>query len=340
MSWPRLRLLLIGLAVAMGIMIWWSTTASTPLPQPEQAARKTKPRRATKPSIPTAALRPQSEEERDQDPAEDTPANTVTCTVAGEAVLPERVRARLISMSGESDDFSLTQTGNSIVLEGVGQRGTVRLHMRGRPSVEVSWVDDRCDPIVLGQTATIRGHVRNAYLPSTRRVRVAGCGSRTLVDEDGSFEMQVRPEPCELVARRRDGPLVAVSESVFLSPEVGEIIEVEMALPAYRLAGVGFSWQLVDGGVEVVDVHPDTPASDEGLQAGDVILLVDNESTEDMNNGDLRRIVGGKPDTPVNLLVLRADEEVSLQFSRESLDHAIPVPEHHSRDRKGGKHPW
>jgi len=213
--------------------------------------------------------------------------------------------------------------------------------MRGHPRIEFSWSNFQCDTLTLGQTATVTGVVHNAYLEDTYRTHIRGCGARGLVEEDGSFEIKVNPGPCEVTAKRRDGPLIAVSEPIFLEPEVGDVIEVEIDLPEHRMAGVGFSWNLVSGGIEVIEVHPDTPASDVGLKSGDTILTVDGESSEEMNRGDVRRTIGGQAGTKVELVILRGDDEIRLSFARESLDHAIP--ERRGKGGKGGKwgkHPW
>lgn len=53
---------------------------------------------------------------------------------------------------------------------------------------------------------------------------------------------------------------------------------------------------------------PGTPAFEAGLQAGDLITKVDGKSTEGLTVLDARKLIKGKPDTPVTLSVIFMDE--------------------------------
>jgi|GEM_PF-2941761 len=341
----RARILILVAIVVVCVLAWPDTDDAPSTTTPQLTERKRK--RATRPSPvrPSASasttLNEDEEPPEEEIPDDPDPDGTIRCPVDGSLDSDGRFFIRLLSASAEAESFSWYSADNSIVLTGAPASGTAVLRMRGHPRVEFEWGEEGCGPIKLGQTALIRGVVIHAFLDDTRRAGLRGCGARGPIEEDGSFELKVSPEPCELVARRHDGPLMAVSEPIFLEPEVGDIIEVELRLPAYKMAGVGFSWQMIDGAVDVVGVHPDTPASDVGLENGDTILEVDGYSTEDMNRGDFRRTVGGEEGSTVRLLVLRGEREVHLAFERESLDHAIPERDEGSGGRgKWGKRPW
>ena len=337
MTRSRLGWLLVAAAVAItAFLLYRSGVDASDTPETVvRAPRQDQPNYRRLAAQPAGRSAPP--QDVDIEPEEDTTTDTMICRVTGDLTLPERMRLRVIESSDESASFSWSHNGEQITFRGAPPDGQARIHMRGHPSIDLSWSQGVCDPIAAGPTATVIGMVHNAFLQDTRRSHVSGCGARGRIQDDGSFEMEIDTVPCELTARRRDGPLVAVSEPVFLEPTPGDIIEVELVLPEHRMAGVGFRWELAEGGVRVVEVHPDTPADDEGLVAGDVIMWVDGESTEDMIRGDVRRTIGGAPDTEVQLTVLRGDTEIRLSFLRESLDHAVPEPR---RSGKRGKHPW
>jgi len=328
----RFRYSMAAVTLAIGLALWLRDDSEPAAPSDSPPARQEARTEKTARAAPRRTAQPVDAQPEAPKAAPDQ--DTILCQIAGGQDLPDRIKVRLLTSTEGHDGLDWTKTKDTILLHGAAPTGTAVLRMRGHPGLEFSWNEEGCGPIVLGQTATVRGVVNYAYLPGTQRTQVRGCGARGPVEEDGTFEIKVAPEPCELVARRFDGPLVAISDSVFLEPEVGDILEVEMDLPRHRQAGVGFSWNLVAGGIEVMGVHEDTPASDVGLQAGDTIIEVDGESTEDMNRGDVRRTIGGQAGTAVQLLVLREDEEIELEFERESLDHAIPE-DTHPRPRHG-----
>lgn len=53
---------------------------------------------------------------------------------------------------------------------------------------------------------------------------------------------------------------------------------------------------------------PGTPAFEAGLQAGDLVTKIEGKSTEGMTVHDARKLIKGKPDTPVTLSILFMDE--------------------------------
>ena len=254
----------------------------------------------------------------------------IWCPVESEDPISDQAEVR--SPWGQPRLAGLVVDGQVMLMD-PRPRGHALLSVEGLPDTPFSWDEEGCGPIRVGQFATVLGTVQNAFLRGSRRPHVVGCAANTPVDQDGQFELRIAVEPCEIVARRRDGPLLAVSDPVSIDPRPGEIIELTLDLPDYRQAGVGFSFELVAGGLEVVAVHEDTPAWDGGLRTGDTIVAVDGESTEEMRNDDIMATIPGPEGTTVQLTVLRGDEELSIRFRRESLDHALPRGKHHRKSR-------
>ena len=101
--------------------------------------------------------------------------------------------------------------------------------------------------------------------------------------------------------------------STFLTPEDYKDMQVDTA---GKFSGIGIEISLDQGRLIVVSPIEDTPAFKAGLQAGDLILEIDGESTQDMTLMDAVRRIRGKKGTEVNLLILHEDskkpEEVSI----------------------------
>jgi serine protease Do len=78
------------------------------------------------------------------------------------------------------------------------------------------------------------------------------------------------------------------------------------------------------GGVLVNDVRDDSPAAKAGLQAGDVILGIDNEIVK--NAGELTALVGGKaPGDEVDVLIRRDGKEFAQKVELGEREDAIAV---------------
>ena len=325
----RWVLVMLGL-VGLGYALWPSD-----VPRPESKDLDRKRRTAHQRDRPTRGTPSQEPEEpRSSEAAEVTEdshePHRIWCPVESEDPISDQAEVR--SPWGQPRVTGRVVDGKVMLLDS-RSRGHALLSVEGLPDTPFSWDEDGCGPIRVGQFATVLGTVQNAFLRGSRRPHVVGCAANTPVDQDGQFELRIAVEPCEIVARRRDGPLLAVSDPVSIDPHPGETIELTLDLPDYRQAGVGFSFELVAGGLEVVAVHEDTPAWDGGLRTGDTIVAVDGESTEEMRNDDIMATIPGPEGTTVQLTVLRGDEELSIRFQRESLDHALPRGKHHRKSR-------
>jgi carboxyl-terminal processing protease len=93
--------------------------------------------------------------------------------------------------------------------------------------------------------------------------------------------------------------------SAFLSPD--EFADLRADTDG-EFGGVGLQIDEKDGALEVVEVLPDTPAARAGLRAGDRIVAIDGEPTEDQDGEELVARLRGRPGTKVTVDVERAGE--------------------------------
>ncbi|MCA9518875.1 MAG: PDZ domain-containing protein, partial [Myxococcales bacterium] len=81
-----------------------------------------------------------------------------------------------------------------------------------------------------------------------------------------------------------------------------------------RFGGLGLSIGVDDGTLAVMSVMPETPAAESGVQAGDLILQIDAESTVSMTLSEAANLLRGEPGT-----------KVTLWLRRDGWDQAKPV---------------
>lgn len=90
--------------------------------------------------------------------------------------------------------------------------------------------------------------------------------------------------------------------SSFLKPEDFKELQVETK---GSFTGIGIEVTIVDGILTVVSPIEGAPAFEKGLKAGDKILKIDNESTQDMNLMDAVKKLRGPKGTEVTISVFR-----------------------------------
>src|SRR6188768_2001626 len=81
-----------------------------------------------------------------------------------------------------------------------------------------------------------------------------------------------------------------------------------------EFGGLGIEVGVEDGFVKVVAPIEDTPAYRAGVQAGDLIIKLDEVSLKGVSLGDAVKKMRGKPNTDVKLTVLRKGEAQPLEF--------------------------
>lgn len=97
--------------------------------------------------------------------------------------------------------------------------------------------------------------------------------------------------------------------TVYLPPVEAAQFEADVS---GEFSGVGMEVGIRDGLVTIISPLPGTPADQAGLLAGDVIVRIDDVSTEDMRIDQAVRLIRGEKGTTVELTVFR-DGETEFQ---------------------------
>ena len=96
------------------------------------------------------------------------------------------------------------------------------------------------------------------------------------------------------------------------SKTVEPVVAALLADGQVEHAYLGISLETTSAGVEVTNVASSSPASDAGVQSGDVIVGYDGKDVA--SSAELRTLVdAGKPGNSVTLKVLRDGETVQIQ---------------------------
>lgn len=72
-----------------------------------------------------------------------------------------------------------------------------------------------------------------------------------------------------------------------------------------KFGGLGIEITTEDGFVKVITPIDDTPAEKAGIEAGDLIIKVDDKSLKDMDIGEAVKLMRGEPGTNVQVTILR-----------------------------------
>lgn len=72
-----------------------------------------------------------------------------------------------------------------------------------------------------------------------------------------------------------------------------------------EFGGLGIEVGMEDGFVKVISPIDDTPAQKAGLEAGDLIIRLDDKPVKGMTLNDAVKLMRGKPNTDINLLIVR-----------------------------------
>ncbi len=72
-----------------------------------------------------------------------------------------------------------------------------------------------------------------------------------------------------------------------------------------EFGGLGITVGIKDGALTVISPIEGTPADKAGLEAGDIILKIDDKPTLDMSIDDAVKLMRGKPGTPIDLTIVR-----------------------------------
>ena len=99
--------------------------------------------------------------------------------------------------------------------------------------------------------------------------------------------------------------------STYLSPD--EYNELRIGTSG-EFGGLGIQVGMEDGFVKVISPIDDTPAFKAGLQAGDLIIRLDEQTVKGLTLNDAVKIMRGKPGTDIELTVVREGNDKPLTF--------------------------
>lgn len=99
--------------------------------------------------------------------------------------------------------------------------------------------------------------------------------------------------------------------SAYLDPEQFKELQVGTS---GEFGGLGIEVGMEDGFVKVIAPIDDTPAQRAGIQAGDLIIRLDDTPVKGMSLGEAVKIMRGKPGSDITLTVVREGEEKPLKI--------------------------
>ncbi len=91
--------------------------------------------------------------------------------------------------------------------------------------------------------------------------------------------------------------------------------------------GIGILVGMRNDSLTVIQTYENTPAYEAGIQAGDVILTVDGEDTNEMDLETAVLLMRGEPGSTVKLAIQRSQNEESLEVAVERRQIQIPTVE-------------
>jgi len=100
--------------------------------------------------------------------------------------------------------------------------------------------------------------------------------------------------------------------STYLNPE--EYKELKIGTTG-KFGGLGIQVGMEDGFVKVISPIDDTPAFRAGLEAGDLIIRLNDKSVKGMTLNDAVKIMRGEPGTDIELTVIREGADKPLPFT-------------------------
>ena len=100
--------------------------------------------------------------------------------------------------------------------------------------------------------------------------------------------------------------------SSYLSPDDFQDLQ---AGTSGEFGGLGIEVGMEDGFVKVIAPIDDTPAARAGVEAGDLIVRLDDTPVKGMNLNDAVKIMRGKPGSEIVLTIIREGEEQPLEIT-------------------------
>ena len=147
------------------------------------------------------------------------------------------------------------------------------------------------------------------------------CSVYATLDEDNTAEIEIF-ENCDIFVYRMDGAFRSYTEEQFVEYQSGMEKELYFEFPEseHRVGGMGVSIGKVEEGFEIFHVYPDTPADEIGLQAGDIIIEINGESTYDLHVDDFIQMTTGQAGTQAEFRIYGDENRLPRTFTRAPLD--------------------
>ncbi len=82
-----------------------------------------------------------------------------------------------------------------------------------------------------------------------------------------------------------------------------------------EFGGLGIEVGIEDGFVKVIAPIDDTPAQKAGVEAGDIIIKIDDTPTKGMSLNDAVEKMRGRPGSPIKLTIMRQGKDQPLEFN-------------------------
>ncbi len=142
----------------------------------------------------------------------------------------------------------------------------------------------------------------------------------TIVEQNYVDPTQIEPEEMTYGAiRGMLDSLGDIGHTRFLTPEERRLHATQIE---GEFAGIGAEVGERDGRIMIVAPLEDSPAEAAGIRAGDVILEIDGQSTENMTISEAVLLVRGEPGTEVTLTILHPDatEAEEITITRQSIE--------------------
>jgi carboxyl-terminal processing protease len=105
----------------------------------------------------------------------------------------------------------------------------------------------------------------------------------------------------------------------FMDPEQFKTMQIDTS---GELTGVGIQIAEDEKTKKITVISPieGSPASEAGIRAQDVLIKIDDKSTEGMDVNHAVTLIRGQENTPVTLTVKRANEELSFKLTRAKIE--------------------
>ena len=156
----------------------------------------------------------------------------------------------------------------------------------------------------------IRFYVQNedGTIPASGMIKSDDCALRSRFREQHEIELYV-VEECEFYAVRYDGVFQKHSDSIVIPYTPDGSVEQEFFFPTVKTGGFGISIEEDELGIRVLDIHSGSPAEEEELEYGDVIVELNGVPAGALTVEEFIANGTGPEGTSVSFRLLRDDPD-------------------------------